>query len=62
MRTIEHWIGGKADDRGSTPHGPVWNPATGAQQAEVLLASAADVDAAVAAARDGLRRAGRSPR
>ena len=30
----------------------MWNPATGVQQAEVLLAEPADVDAAVAAARD----------
>ena len=52
MRTIEHWIGGKPTAAGSTRTSPVWNPATGAQQAEVLLATAADVDQAVSAARD----------
>ena len=50
MRTIEHWIGGAADRRRRHPRGPVWNPATGEQQAEVVLADPADVDAAVAAA------------
>jgi malonate-semialdehyde dehydrogenase (acetylating)/methylmalonate-semialdehyde dehydrogenase len=49
MRTIEHWIGGVATAGAGTRRGPVWNPATGAQQAEVVLAEAADVDAAVAA-------------
>ena len=52
MRTIEHWIGGRPTAAGSTRTSPVWNPATGAQQAEVLLATAADVDQAVSAARD----------
>jgi len=52
VRTIEHWIGGKPTAAGSTRTSPVWNPATGAQQAEVLLATAADVDRAVSAARD----------
>ena len=52
MRTIEHWIAGKATTGTSTRSGRVWNPATGEQQGEVLLATAADVDAAVSAARD----------
>ena len=50
MRTIRHWIDGAPSDGASTRTAPVWNPATGAQQAEVRLAAAADVDAAVAAA------------
>src|SRR5690606_31159580 len=50
MRTVTHWIGGKPTTGESTRTGPVWNPATGEQQAEVLLASPADVDAAVQAA------------
>jgi malonate-semialdehyde dehydrogenase (acetylating) / methylmalonate-semialdehyde dehydrogenase len=50
VRTVSHWIGGKLATGTSTRTGPVWNPATGEQQAEVLLASAADVDAAVQAA------------
>ena len=47
MRTIEHWIGGKPSS--GTPSGaaPVWDPATGIQQAEVVLGTAADVDEAV---------------
>jgi len=52
VRTIEHWIGGKPTAAGSTRTSQVWNPATGAQQAEVLLAATADVDRAVSAARD----------
>ena len=50
MRKIEHWIGGSETTGASTRTAPVWNPATGAQQAEVVLAEAADVDAAVSAA------------
>jgi len=50
LRTITHWIGGKPATGESTRTSPVWNPATGAQQAEVLLASTTDVDAAVSAA------------
>ncbi len=50
MHTIEHWIGGRATTGESASRGPVYNPATGEQQAEVLLASKADVDAAVATA------------
>ncbi len=49
--TIEHWIGGSTTAGTSVRRGPVYNPATGAEQAEVLLAERADVDAAVAAAR-----------
>jgi malonate-semialdehyde dehydrogenase (acetylating)/methylmalonate-semialdehyde dehydrogenase len=47
VRTIEHWIGGKPTAGASTRRAPVWNPATGQQQAEVLLATVADVDDAV---------------
>jgi malonate-semialdehyde dehydrogenase (acetylating)/methylmalonate-semialdehyde dehydrogenase len=45
--TIEHWVGGKriADPAGRWA--PVFNPATGQQQAQVALASAAEVDEAV---------------
>ncbi len=47
MRTIPHWIGGKATPGSGGRTSPVWNPATGEQQAEVMLASTADVDEAV---------------
>jgi malonate-semialdehyde dehydrogenase (acetylating) / methylmalonate-semialdehyde dehydrogenase len=50
VRTVSHWIGGKPATGESTRTAPVWNPATGDQQAEVLLAGAADVDTAVQAA------------
>jgi malonate-semialdehyde dehydrogenase (acetylating)/methylmalonate-semialdehyde dehydrogenase len=49
--TIRHRIGGAETPGSSTRTAPVWNPATGAQQAEVLLAEREDVDVAVAAAR-----------
>jgi malonate-semialdehyde dehydrogenase (acetylating)/methylmalonate-semialdehyde dehydrogenase len=54
MKTIEHWIDGAPASAASgtaTRYAPVWNPATGAQQAQVLLADAADVELAVASAR-----------
>jgi malonate-semialdehyde dehydrogenase (acetylating)/methylmalonate-semialdehyde dehydrogenase len=47
VRTIKHWIGGKPSAGTSSRRGPVWNPATGEQQAEVVLASKADVDEAI---------------
>jgi acyl-CoA reductase-like NAD-dependent aldehyde dehydrogenase len=47
---IEHWIGGKRTAALSSPKSVVWNPATGQQQAEVLLASSADVAEAVGVA------------
>jgi malonate-semialdehyde dehydrogenase (acetylating)/methylmalonate-semialdehyde dehydrogenase len=50
MRTIEHWIHGKTGPGSSTRTSPVWNPATGEQQAEVVLANRSDVDDAVTAA------------
>ncbi len=51
MKTIGHFINGKAAAGISGRTGPIFNPATGEQSAEVALASAADVDSAVAAAR-----------
>jgi malonate-semialdehyde dehydrogenase (acetylating) / methylmalonate-semialdehyde dehydrogenase len=50
VRTIQHWIGGSPATGASTRSGPVWNPATGEQQARVLLAEPSDVDSAVTAA------------
>ncbi len=58
---IAHWIGG-APQRGSgSRRQTVWNPATGASARQVLLASAADVDAAVAAARAAQPAWGETP-
>ena len=55
MRTIGHWVGGRAVGESAaggegSRTSPVWNPATGAQQAQVLLASTGDVQAAVRSA------------
>jgi malonate-semialdehyde dehydrogenase (acetylating)/methylmalonate-semialdehyde dehydrogenase len=50
MRRIEHWIGGKRTAGTSGRTAPVQDPATGRQQAEVALASAEEVDLAVASA------------
>jgi len=52
MRTIQHWVSGEPTALTSTRTLPVYNPASGQQQAEVLMASAADVEAVVAAARE----------
>jgi len=50
MRTIDHWINGTLTPATSGRSGPVFNPATGEQQAEVGFASVDDVDKAVATA------------
>ena len=50
MRTVPHWIAGSERTGRSTRTSPVWNPATGVQQAEVVLGEPDDVDAAVNAA------------
>jgi malonate-semialdehyde dehydrogenase (acetylating) / methylmalonate-semialdehyde dehydrogenase len=52
MQRISHWIGGRVVVGESGRVGPVWNPATGEQQAEVDLAAAAEVDNAVVAAKE----------
>jgi malonate-semialdehyde dehydrogenase (acetylating)/methylmalonate-semialdehyde dehydrogenase len=48
---IRHRIAGEETQGASTRTSPVYDPATGEVQAQVLLAEPADVDAAVAAAR-----------
>ena len=50
MRLITHWIDGGSAAEAPTRTGPVFDPATGTQTAEVALASTADVDNAVRAA------------
>ncbi|MEV4038721.1 CoA-acylating methylmalonate-semialdehyde dehydrogenase [Streptomyces umbrinus] len=50
MKTIEHWINGSPTAGTGPETAPVFNPATGQEQARVALASAADVDTAVTAA------------
>jgi malonate-semialdehyde dehydrogenase (acetylating)/methylmalonate-semialdehyde dehydrogenase len=51
VTTIEHWIGGSFTSGAATRRAAVYNPATGQQQHEVVLAEPSDVDLAVAAAR-----------
>ena len=58
MKRINHWIGGKLRPGESGRSGPVWNPATGEQQAEVDFASVEEVDARRRRGQGGLRRPG----
>src|SRR5215210_7289241 len=51
MNRISHWIDGKVVEGTSGRSGVVWNPATGEQASSVDLASAAELDAAVQAAK-----------
>ncbi len=51
MADITHWIGGKAVAGTSDESQAVWDPATGREAARVPLGGAAEVDAAVGAAR-----------
>jgi malonate-semialdehyde dehydrogenase (acetylating)/methylmalonate-semialdehyde dehydrogenase len=50
MRTIGHWVGGRVVTPEGSRTSPVWNPATGVQQGEVLLAAADVVGGAVGGA------------
>ena len=51
MKTITHWIDGKPWSGAAERTGPVFNPASGAVSGKVALGGAAEVDEAVAAAR-----------
>jgi len=51
LKRITHWIGGQAVAGESGRSGRVFNPATGAQAAEVDFASIEEIDRAVAAAK-----------
>ncbi|MBT8213602.1 MAG: CoA-acylating methylmalonate-semialdehyde dehydrogenase [Acidimicrobiia bacterium] len=51
MTLIHHWIDGKTWDVAPERTGPVFDPATGQQTAQVAMASGEDVAAAVAAAK-----------
>ena len=51
MNRISHWIEGKVVESTSGNSAPVYDPATGEQSAAVDLASTAEVDTAVAAAK-----------
>ena len=47
MNLIKHFVGGKVISGNSERKGKVFNPATGEQESEVILASKADLDGAV---------------
>ncbi|WP_406249481.1 CoA-acylating methylmalonate-semialdehyde dehydrogenase [Microbacterium sp. M] len=50
VRTIGHWIDGASSESRSGRTAPVFNPATGGISAEVALADATEIDAAIASA------------
>ena len=50
MKKIVHWVGGKPTAGDSERTSAVYDPATGQQSAEVVLATKADIDEAVASA------------
>ena len=52
---VTHWIGGKTWDGQAERQGDIYDPATGQVSGQVDFASAAEVDAAVAAAADALK-------
>ena len=52
---VTHWIGGKPWDGVAGRHGDIYDPATGQVSGQVDFATPAEVDAAVAAAKDALR-------
>ena len=51
---LTHWIGGKPWDGEAGRHGDIYDPATGQVSGQVDFAAPAEVDAAVAAAKDAL--------
>ncbi len=53
-KDIGHWLNGRAVAGSSTRYGDVFNPAVGERAGRVALASAAEVDAAVQAAKAAL--------
>ncbi len=53
VRVISHWIDGAERPSTSGRTAPVFNPATGAVQAQVALADQAEIDEAIASAQRG---------
>ena len=47
MNLIQHYINGKIYKGSSSRKGKVFNPATGAQESEVILGTKSDLDHAV---------------
>ena len=61
MNLIEHYIGGKIVTGSSSRKGKVFNPATGSQESEVLLASKSDLDLAVQKAKQSFESWSNTP-
>ena len=61
MNLIEHYIGGKIVTGSSSRKGKVFNPATGTQESEVLLASKSDLDLAVQKAKQSFESWSNTP-
>jgi malonate-semialdehyde dehydrogenase (acetylating)/methylmalonate-semialdehyde dehydrogenase len=61
MKLITHWINGEGAAAEATRRGPVYNPATGAQTAEVAFASRDEVDLAVRTAKHAFESWGHAP-
>jgi malonate-semialdehyde dehydrogenase (acetylating)/methylmalonate-semialdehyde dehydrogenase len=55
---LNHWIGGRRDEREAERHGEVSDPATGEIVARVPFATTGDVDRAVQAARKAAKEWG----
>ncbi len=51
LRRVSHWIDGQIAPSASGRNAPIWNPATGQQQASVDLASLEEVDALIASSK-----------
>ncbi|NMD06809.1 MAG: aldehyde dehydrogenase family protein, partial [Phyllobacteriaceae bacterium] len=51
VKTINHWIDGKQVKGSGTRKSAVFNPATGEQTGELILATTAEMDVAVQGAR-----------
>ena len=60
VRSIEHWIDGALKPSSGSVTSSVYNPATGQQQAQVVIGSSADVDAAVSCAARAFEEWGQS--
>ena len=60
MRSIEHWIDGSLTSGSGSGTSAVYNPATGQQQAQMVLGTSADVDAAVVSATRAFEEWGQS--
>jgi malonate-semialdehyde dehydrogenase (acetylating)/methylmalonate-semialdehyde dehydrogenase len=61
MTRITHYIGGQRTEGTSERSQPVFNPATGTSEAQVVLASKRDVDAAVTAAKTAWPKWSKTP-